>query len=388
MPFRLRYNGAMKLAFVLFKYFPYGGLQRDFIRIAGLCRDLGHSVHVYTLAWEGPVPAGFQVHVVRPRCAWSYFGKNRALLRSLRRACAAERFDAVVGFNKLPGLDLYYAADPCYAARLGEKGPLHRLTPRHHQFAAFEQAVFAADAQVEILMIAPNQIEHFIAAYATPRERFHLLPPPIDRDRMAPPDAADIRRQWREEMGLTADERVILMVASAFRIKGLDRALAALAALPPELLSKTRLFVVGGDDAGPYRRQARQLGVAQHLVFCGARDDVPRFLLGADLLLHPAYTENTGTVLLEAMVAGLPVLTSAVCGYAFHVLKADAGRVLALPFEQDALNQALAAMLADPAQLKAWGANGIAYGQGEDLYSLPQQAAAWIERVARAKSHA
>ena len=30
------------------------------------------------------------------------------------------------------------------------------------------------------------------------------------------------------------------------------------------------------------------------------RDDIPRFLLGADLLIHPAYNENTGTVLLEA----------------------------------------------------------------------------------------
>ncbi len=44
------YNTPMKLAFALFKYFPYGGLQRDFIRIAGLCRDRGHEIHVYTLA--------------------------------------------------------------------------------------------------------------------------------------------------------------------------------------------------------------------------------------------------------------------------------------------------------------------------------------------------
>jgi hypothetical protein len=43
------------------------------------------------------------------------------------------------------------------------------------------------------------------------------------------------------------------------------------------------------------------------------------FLLGADLLIHPAYNENTGTVLLEAVVAGLPVLTTAVCGYAHYI---------------------------------------------------------------------
>lgn len=206
---------------------------------------------------EGAVPSGFQVHVVKPRFALSYYGKNLALLRALRQARKTERFDAVVGFNKLPGLDVYYAADPCYAARLAEKGWLHRLTPRHRQFAAFERAVFAPKAGVEVLMIAPSQIDHFIAAYGTPAERFHLLPPPINRDRIAPPNAAVLRKNWRWDTGVAPDERVVLMIASAFRIKGVDRALLAMAALPQDVLAKTRLFVVGGDDAAPYQRQAQ-----------------------------------------------------------------------------------------------------------------------------------
>jgi UDP-glucose:(heptosyl)LPS alpha-1,3-glucosyltransferase len=376
----------MKLAFVFFKYFPYGGLQRDFLRIAALCRDRGHEIHVYTLAWEGPMPEGFHVHVVRPRFAPSYYSKNRALLWCLRRAAAIGNFDAVVGFNKLPGLDVYYAADPCYAAQSEEKSPLHRLTPRHRQFAEFERAVFAPEAGVEILMLAPDQVERFVAAYGTPHERFHLLPPPIDRDRMAPPDAAEVRARWRRGAGVADGELAVLMVASAFRVKGVDRAVAALRALPPELLVRTRLFVVGGDDATPYQRQATRLGVADRSVFCGARDDVTRFLLGADLLLHPAYTENTGTVLLEALVAGLPVLTTDICGYAFHVLEANAGRVMPSPFEQAALDRELANLLSAPERLKAWGRNGIAYGRTQDLYSLPEKAADLIERAARSQT--
>lgn len=375
----------MKLAFVLFKYFPYGGLQRDFLRIATLCRDRGHEIHVYTLAWEGGAPDGFHVHVVKPRFALSHYGKNLALLGALRRAIETAHFDAVTGFNKLPGLDVYYAADPCYAARSREKGLTYRLTPRHRQFAAFERAVFAPESGVEILMLAPGQVEHFVAAYGTPRERFHMLPPPISRDRMAPPGAAQIRARWRKDMGVADGDLAVLMVASAFRIKGVDRAVTALSALPPALLARTRLFVAGGGDAAPYQRQARRLGVSGHLLFCGARDDVPRFLLGADLLLHPAYTENTGTVLLEALVAGLPVLTTGICGYAFHVLKADAGRVVPSPFEQAVLNRELAAMLSAPERLKAWGANGIVYGGAHDLYSLPEKAAGLIENAARSK---
>ena len=46
----------MQLAFVLYKYFPFGGLQRDFMRIALECQQRGHQIRVYTLIWEGDIP--------------------------------------------------------------------------------------------------------------------------------------------------------------------------------------------------------------------------------------------------------------------------------------------------------------------------------------------
>ena len=45
----------MKLAFVLFKYFPYGGLQRDMVCMAAACQELGYEIHVYTLSWQGEI---------------------------------------------------------------------------------------------------------------------------------------------------------------------------------------------------------------------------------------------------------------------------------------------------------------------------------------------
>ena len=39
----------MQLAFVLYKYFPFGGLQRDFMRIALECQKRGHQIRVYTM---------------------------------------------------------------------------------------------------------------------------------------------------------------------------------------------------------------------------------------------------------------------------------------------------------------------------------------------------
>ena len=57
----------MQLAFCLYKYFPYGGLQRDFLRIALVCQARGHAIRVYTLDWQGELPAGVAVVRVRVR---------------------------------------------------------------------------------------------------------------------------------------------------------------------------------------------------------------------------------------------------------------------------------------------------------------------------------
>ena len=96
--------------------------------------------------------------------------------------------------------------------------------------------------------------------------------------------------------------------------------------------------------------------------------------------IHPAYNENTGTVLLEAVVAGLPVLTTAVCGYAHYVADADAGMVVPEPFEQARLDAFLARMLADELARRRWRANGLSYAGHADIYSNAERAANVILR--------
>jgi UDP-glucose:(heptosyl)LPS alpha-1,3-glucosyltransferase len=134
-------------------------------------------------------------------------------------------------------------------------------------------------------------------------------------------------------------------------------------------------MVIGQDDPKPFKLQAATLGLGERVSFLKGRSDVPRFLLGADLLIHPAYNENTGTVLLEAIVAGLPVLASAVCGYAHYIEDADAGRVVPEPFVQAQLDRMLAEMLGDGDARRRWQANGLAFADRADLYSLPERAA-------------
>ena len=170
------------------------------------------------------------------------------------------------------------------------------------------------------------------------------------------------------------------MVGSGFKTKGLDRSLAAVAALPESLRRKTRLYVVGQDNVKPFQRMARSLGVENQFYFMGGRDDVSELLFAADLLLHPAYRENTGTVLLEAVAATLPLLVSEVCGYSFHIKAAQCGEVLDEPFSQQQMNTRLQEMLSNP-QREIRQANARRYAMDNDLFSMPQRAADVIEKV-------
>lgn len=349
----------MHIAVALFTWFPHGGLQRD-------CRDVverlgarGHRVTVLTRQWRGPRPAGIDIRELPVRAATNH-GRNAAFGRAAAKALAALRPDHVLGFDRMPGLDAYFAADRCFAERAAARGKLYRLTPRARAMLAMERAVFGPDCRTEILLPVEREKVAIQHHYGTPDARFHPIPPILSAECRRPAEAdAHVRRAaMRRRLGLDDRTAALLFVASRFRTKGLDRAMAAVGSLPGAVRDRARLLVVGGDDAGPYRRRTS----VRRTSFLGARDDLPELMLASDLLIHPAREENAGKVLLEALAMGLPVLCSGICGYAAHVERAGAGLVLPEPFRQDALDRALAEMLARlPAA--AWGRNGADYAR-------------------------
>lgn len=365
----------MQLAFILYKYFPFGGLQRDFMRIALECQRRGHQIRVYAMIWEGEVPEGFEVLIAPVKALFNHT-RNERFTAWVEADLAKRPVDRVIGFNKMPGLNVYYAADPCFEDKAQTlRNPIYRRWGRYKHFSEYERAVFEPQSKTEILMISEVQQPLFVKHYATPAERFHLLPPGIAQDRRAPANAADIRADFRREFKLGEDDLLLVQIGSGFKTKGLDRSLRAVASLPRELKMRTRLFVIGQDDPKPFQVQAKTLGISAQVEFLKGRSDIPRFLLGADLLIHPAYNENTGTVLLEALVAGLPVLVTDVCGYAHYITDANCGRVVPSPFDQRQLDRLLAEMLASDDQRSRWAQNALAFAASADLYSMPERAA-------------
>jgi UDP-glucose:(heptosyl)LPS alpha-1,3-glucosyltransferase len=375
----------MKIAVCLYKYFPFGGLARDFLSIMSICRDRGYEIDVYTMEWHGEFLEGFNIHVVETK-AWTNHGKVKKFTTQIMPQLQKGNYDLIVGFNKIPGLDIYYAADPCYLDRVKNQKNyfLYRLGQRFQFFSQNEQAVFGQKSNTVSLMISDIQRDLFKLHYKTPDQRLLMLPPGISEDRKRPNDWQQLRQQHRLELSVQDDEFLLLMVGTGFKTKGVDRAVLALAALPEEVKRKTKLIVVGEGLAKPYLDLAKKHNIKTQVEFLGGRNDIPQLLLAADLLIHSARKENTGTVILEAIVAGLPVVATAACGYAKHVAKSNTGLVVAEPFNQAKFNQELSAIIqAD--KLQQWSENGLNYAASEDLYSMPEKAADIIEHAIQNK---
>jgi len=326
-------------------------------------------VDVFTMRWEGEKPDGMNVSELAPR-GMSNHRQAAAYAADVANRLAGKHHDLALGFNRMPGLDLYYAADVCYVARIArQRSFLTKLTPRYRTFAAFERAVFAPESPTEIIMLSEKEKGIYQSIYGTPEPRFHLVPPGVNKKHIRSSINQEHREKIRTQLGLTSQDNLLLMIGSHFHTKGVDRSINALAALPPALQNSTSLFIIGKGKEKSYRQLAQKLGIADHVRFLGTREDVPLFLAGADFVLQPSRTENTGNAIVEALVAGVPVMATDTCGYAVHVEQAGAGIIIpSSPFSQDNMNTMLREMLLS-GERKQWQQKAYAYADTTDLYN-------------------
>jgi glycosyltransferase involved in cell wall biosynthesis len=121
------------------------------------------------------------------------------------------------------------------------------------------------------------------------------------------------------------------VAARLFPVKGVALALHALR----ELGGDARLHIAG---AGPERERlellARELGIAERVLFLGSVRDMQGFYRSVDCLLHPPLTEAFGLVAIEAAAHGCPVIAAAIDGLPEAVVDGVTGECVAptLPF--------------------------------------------------------
>lgn len=340
--------GPLRIAVAVQSLGTLGGKERDALAIAGALAARGHRVTLLTRAEAAAAPSGALPASVGLRQldapGWTNHARAQRFALAAARARQGGDFDVLLGFDKSGGADAWYAADVCLAARVG---PLKRRLPRYRAYLRLEAECLGAVGP-ELLFLCRKQADEYRLWYGARGElqaRSTVLPPMIH----APAhDAFYARRsEMRRRFGVPPEAPLAVAVAVFGRQKGLDRTLAALRQVPA-----LHLVAAGLKDAGAMQALAQRLGVAGRVRLEGRRDDIPDVLGAADLMLHPARVENTGLVIVESLLAGVPVIASATCGFSEYIERFGAGLVLADPFDAGAYAAAVAAAL-EPGRLQA-----------------------------------
>lgn len=324
---------------------PVGGLESVIRSLAIGHHRQGHRVHVIAVVDADPEESpflrglretGVQVHALHlPSRA--YF-RERQLVRRLLREI---RPSIVHTHGYRPDV-----IDAPLARGLG----LPTVTTLHGSCFLGGRAAFSEWLQRQVL-------PRFDAVVAVSRQ----IMVDLGRTRVSPNRVHYIQNGWvasvaplsraeaRKELGLKPGDVVVGWVARLIRVKGGDvflRAFAACRGLP------VKAAIVGdGPERTGLEALAAELGLEPQVTFCGGRGQAGRLFPAFDTFVLSSRSEGTPITLLEAMAAGIPVVTTAVGGIPEVVSPAEA--LLVPPEDPDALGLAIRQSLDDPQAARA-----------------------------------
>lgn len=153
-------------------------------------------------------------------------------------------------------------------------------------------------------------IEAYEYVYRQFADSIRVIPNGVDSERFVYSPAE--RMRVRQDCGFSEEDFVLFFAAWRFEKKGLKHLLRAVGMLP----KRVKLMVAGGNFTlvKQYEKFCRELGIADRVVFLGARDDMPALHSASDAYAMPTEFESWGLVGLEAMACGRPALLPPVGG--------------------------------------------------------------------------
>lgn len=313
----------MKLGLICRPFSFHGGVETATAGLLGALRQEGHAVELISTRRQ-PDVAGVPVRRVP-------ILRHPSTLRLLSFALAAQReaarhnYDLVQSHERVLRQDLYRAGEGCHRGYLAAMGRRPGANPYHHLVCALERRIFRLRTARHVVAISRQGKAEIERRYGTDPAGVTLVYNGVDLERFHPDNRTRHRKRTREALGIGDDAWTVVFVGSGFERKGLGPLLEGFARLPDPT---RRLVVAGKGDLARYQRLAARLGLDARVVWTGPMPEVERLYAAADAVALPALYEPFGNVHLEALAAGVPVLSSARAGGSEIVRPGDTGWVV------------------------------------------------------------
>lgn len=218
-----------------------------------------------------------------------------------------------------------------------------------------------------------NAVVDFYRELGVPDDRLEMIHSGIEIDDQPGPKAD--REGVRAELGFPADAPLVLFagrLAPQKRVRDLLKALDLVQIVQPDM----RAVIVGdGPQRAELERIARAYELMERLRFLGHRDDVPRLMAAADIVVLPSEYEGLPNVVMEAMALSKPVVATEAPGTTELVVSGVTGALVPIG-QVPALAREIRDLIRDPARARAMGEAGRARVAAEF------QASAMIARFA------
>lgn len=170
------------------------------------------------------------------------------------------------------------------------------------------------------------------------------------------------RQESREKLGLPTDQQIILFFGSLVEYKGPDVLLKAFKLVKKEFSSVKLIFAGRGHMISQLKTMTKQMDLEEDVIFTGFVEDgnKPVYYKSADIFCLPSTTmaESFGIVNLEAMAAGIPIVSSNLGGIP-DVVKHGENGLLAKPYDVKMVAENLIKLLKDDEMRKEMGENGL-----------------------------
>lgn len=333
-----------------------GGTARKAVTLARALRGIGWQVRLAAFAFGPAVEPDVDAHAsYLPHAMQRWTIPTRWPSTVFEQAAWA---DVVVLVNHWTTINAMYAVAawrhhtpvvvmPCGALPIFGRSAWIK---RAYNAAIGRRIVGRAQAGIAVTALEARDFD----AYGLPRERVHVIPNAVAVDEASAADGQRFRQRWRQQRPF------VLFAGRLAAIKGPDLLLRAWERIAPTTSLDLILAGDSGDLAGDVERWLATHGVRTRARWIGPLDHASLLdaFSAAHALVVPSRFEAMSLVLLEAALAGCPVIATTTCG----VPDVAAQGGLEVEPTEKALASALAHAVAWPpgeaadrgARLRAW----------------------------------